>query len=353
MFRVGIIGAGSISVEHIRTYIANKECEVVAIADINIELAKKRAEEYKIETVYSDYHEILNDKEIDAVSIATPTFTHKQMLIEAIESGKHILCEKPPALNATELKECAELAKGYDKCIMFALAARFWNEIKFLKEYVDSGKMGKILCAEAVRMHRCDSTKGWFLSKSKSGGGPLIDANIHEIDQALYLMGYPKPKTVMGFTSDFNKDLPSKIKSFNSGWVSADENTYERDVENVASAYITFENGSYLFIKTSTVLNTVTEGTYIEISGEKAGARVAPLHPGEEIKMVDCIDDSYIREFTPVLDRADPYQEEIDHFVDCCINGTKCICKMEEAILLMEIIDAIYESARTGEPVRF
>lgn len=353
MLKIGIIGAGSISVEHIRTYKSNGNCEVVAIADINIELAQEKAREYKIEKVFSDYHDILNDKEIDAVSIVTPTFTHKEILIEAIKSGKHILCEKPPALNAKEAKECMELAKGYDNCIMYAFAARFWNEMKFLKEYIDSGKMGKILCAEAVRMHRCDSTRGWFLSKNKAGGGPLIDANIHEIDQALYLMGYPKPKMVVGFTSDVNKDLPTKIKGLNSGWASADKNVYERDVENVASAYVTFENGAYLFIKTSTVLHTVTEGTYIELSGERAGARVAPLHPGEEIKMVDCIDNSYIREFKPILDRSDPYQEEVNHFVDCCINGTECIVKMEEAVTLMQIIDAIYDSAKTGKPIQF
>lgn len=353
MLKIGIIGAGSISVSHIEPYLANENCEIKSIADINIEQARKRAKEYNIENVYADYHEILNDDSIDAVSIVTPTFTHKEIILESLKSGKHILCEKPPALNAKDAAECRDAAKKYGKCLMFGLVCRFKSEMKFMKQYIDSGKMGKILCGEAVRMHRCDRTQGWFLSKSKAGGGPLIDAAIHELDDVLYLMGYPKPKAVLGFTSDINKDLPQKIKGMNEGWVSADTRTYERNVENVASGFVTFDNGAYLFIKTSTVLHTVTDDTYVELSGEKAGARLEPFNEANRIKLLECSDDYYLREVKPVIADNNFFQEEIDHFVDCCINGTECICKLDECVTLMKIIDAIYKSAETGETIYF
>lgn len=354
MLVIGIIGAGSISECHIEPYLNNGNCRIKAIADLNLDIAKAKAEKYGIENAYADYKEILNDKEIDAVSIVTPTFTHCNIVKEALEAGKNILCEKPPALNAEQTRECAKLAEKSGKLLMYAFVCRFRSHMQYMKQYMDAGKMGKVVSAEAVRMHLCDKTGGWFLNKSRSGGGPLIDANIHEIDSILYLMGYPKVKMVVGCTSQVNSDLPSKVKGIiNNGWVSSDVNTYDRTVENVASGYVVFENGAYLFIKTSTVMNVVKEETYMEICGEKAGVRMEPLVPGSELKMVEVTDDNYIREVKPVIENVQVYQEQVNHFVDCCINGTECICKNDEAVKLMEIIDAIYKSAETGKPIMF
>ena len=351
MLKIGMIGAGTISTCHLEAYKNHADCEIVAIADVNTELAEKRAEEYNIKNAYGDYKELLQDENIDAVSIVTPPFTHKQIIMDALRSGKHVLCEKPPALSAEETMECVEYAKDCGKQLMFAFVCRFRNESQYLKEYIDSGKMGKVFCAEAVRLSRCDQHNGWFLKKKLSGGGPLRDGAIHEIDLALYLMGYPKPKTVLGFTSDINKNLANQIKGLKRGWVSADQNVYERDIENVASGYVLFENGSYLIIKTSTILHTVTEGVSVEVSGENAGARMEPFVSGKELSMVDCQDRQFLREFKPVLDSADIFQEEINHFVNCCMNGAECICKPEEAVRLMQIIDALYLSAEIGEAV--
>ena len=353
MFVVGIIGAGSISDFHIEPYLNSGQCKIAAIADLNEKLAKEKAAKYGIEKVYTDYRDLLADKNIDAVSIVTPTFTHKNIVLEALQSGKHVLCEKPPAISAAETKECAEMAKKTGKLLMYAFVCRFRSQMKYMKAYVDAGKMGKIVSAEAIRTHLCDSTAGWFLSKAKSGGGPLKDANIHEIDSILYLMGYPKPKAVMGFTSNVNSDLPGKVQGRTSGWVSSDLNSYERDVENVASGYITFENGAYLFVKTSTVLNVVKEETYMDIAGEKAGVRMMPLDPGEELRMVELTENNYLRETKPIIQDSDMYGDQVKHFLDCCINGTECICKPQEAVQLMEIIDAIYESAETGKAIYF
>ena len=353
MLRVGIIGAGSISQSHIKAYKLNKDVKVCAISDINYERAKLLADEYDIGYACEDYRKILNDKSIDAVSIVTPTFTHKNIVIESLRSGKHVLCEKPPAINADEARECIDASRHSGKVLMYGFVCRFRKQTEYLKEYIDSGKMGRIVSAEAVRIRRCDCISGWFLNKAKAGGGPLMDAAIHELDSALYLMGYPKPKVVLGFTSDVNKDLPDKIQGKKSGWISADKSIYDRDVENVASGYIVFENGSSLFVKASTVLNTVKEETYIDICGEKSGARIGGGVPGKELQMLELTEDCYFKESYPFIDSADIFQAEINHFYDCCINKAICLCKHDEVISLMEILDAIYTSAETGEAIRF
>ena len=225
MLRVGIIGAGHISESHIKAYQANGNCEIKAIADMNEKYAQERAKEFGIEKAYSDYRDILKDESIDAVSIATPTFTHKDIVIEALNSGKNVLCEKPPALNADEVRECEEAAKKSGKLLMFAFVCRFKVQTQFLKKYIEEGRMGKFVSAECVRVSRCSGSQAWFASRAK-GGGVLRDAAIHEIDSILYLMGYPKPKLVVANQNFFNKDLPAKFGY--AGWKSYDTNNSHR-----------------------------------------------------------------------------------------------------------------------------
>ncbi len=353
MFRIGIIGAGTISNAHIEAYINNPECEIAGIADLNTELAQKKADEYKIPVVTADYHDLLNDKSIDAVSVLVPTFLHKKVTIEALKSGKHVLCEKPPAMNPDEVKECIEVSKQTGKVLMYALVCRFRNQVKYLKEYIEAGKMGNFVSADIERTRRCGATGSWFMNKSKSGGGVVFDVVIHEIDLMMYLMGYPKVKSVTGTVNYSNRDLPEKIKGAASQWYSSDKTKYENDVETSASAYITLENGAYLFVKTSSVLMLPQTAHYMQLCGEKAGARMEPSVEGKQLKLIELDDQNYIREVTPVVEASKMYQGEVDHFVDCCLNGTECICKLDEAVKLVEILCAIYKSAELGETIYF
>ena len=351
MIKVGIIGAGVIAERHIMNYVKNPDVEVKAIADPATEKAQKYANQYGIKNVYADYHEILNDSEIDAISICTPTFTHTPIVIEALNAKKHVLCEKPPALNADEVRECRDCAKKNGKLLMYGFVCRFRSHAQYLKKYIDSGKMGKILSGEARRTSLCTEMQGWFGEKSK-GGGCLRDTAIHELDLILYMMGYPKVKTVVGYQTDVNTHLPSKLASGATAWETGNKVSPNKDIENYLSGYIKFENGSYIFVKTSFVLHTPNPGTYVEIDGERAGAAMEPFNEGKELYMVT-EEDNLMRETKPVITANNPFTTQINHFVDCLLNGTECICKADEAVMLMEIIDAIYKSGETGEVITF
>lgn len=350
MLKVGIIGAGHISENHILSYQANGNCEIKAIADVNIKTAQERAKEFGIEKAYADYREILEDASIDAVSIATPTFTHKDIVIDALNSGKHVLCEKPPALNADEVRECTEAAQRSGRLLMYAFVLRFDVEAQFLKEYIDAGKMGKFITAECVRIERCSGSQAWFSNRAK-GGGILRDGVIHELDRIMYLMGYPKPKMVVANQSFLNKDLPQKFGE--SGWKSYDTNQYKDDVESFIEGLVILDNGASVHIKSSVILNSVKYGSFVDISGEKAGARIENgIADKYNLKLLEMGDNCFF-EKVPVLKEKPSFKEQINHFVDCCLNGTKCICKPEDAVILMQIIDAMYESADTGKPIIF
>lgn len=345
MLKIGIIGAGAISNQHLTYYFENSDCEVVAISDINYDRAKLMADKFGIQNIYTDYHDILNDKTIDAVSIATPTFTHKEIALDAIKSHKHILCEKPPALNADEVKEICDALKGYDKVFMFAMVCRFRNQVQYMKNYVESGKMGKIICAEAVRTNLMSKKNGWFANR-KLGGGSLRDEAVHELDLVLYIMGYPKATKVTAFESHLQNDLAHKIKGIGAGYKSADTNTYQNNTEDIIKGFITLDNGVNLIVKSGSVNLSHKRGAYTEINGEKAGAVMeGPL------KLYEVTDDLYIQETIPLIDDNNCFADEIRHFLDCCANNTECIVKHDEAVTLMEIIDAMYKSAETGETI--
>ena len=345
---IGIIGAGSISKYHINSYKQVEGCCVKAIADLNLAQAQSVADECGITDVYSDYKEMLADEAIDAVSIVTPTFTHKNIVLDAIKAKKHILCEKPPALNADEVKECAEAARDYGKCFMFGFVCRFGSSVQYMKKYIESGKMGKVICADGARITALSRWYGWFNSKKK-GGGVLIDAAIHELDLMMYLMGYPKPKAVLAAQDGSNAGLLNRVKSPIGGWKSADTGSYERDVEDVIKGFVTFENGASLTISASSILRTVEERRYVEINGDTAGARF--FANGKTLEITEINDEDLSVTYEPEIEPNDGFLDEIKHFIDCCEGRAECICRAEEAIRLMEVIDAIYKSAETGMPV--
>lgn len=341
MFRVGIIGAGTITKRHIIGLQAIPGCEVAAVADINREAAEQRAEEFGIKGVYTDYHDILKDDSIDAITIGTPTFTHKEIVLAAIKSNKHIFCEKPVAMNADEVREMKAAMEGTSKVFQFGMVRRYSSEISWLKQYIDSGKMGKIVCAEAVRINRMQGHKGWFAKRSL-GGGVLKDEAIHHIDELLYLMGYPKILTVSAFESHLNNGLTSKINA------AAANND---DTEDVMKAFVTLDNGANLIIRTSSVLLTKKTGVYSEINGEKAGAIAAPWGTEHKLELVEVTNEYTLNEYAPELPDVNAMNDQMAHFVDCCQNGTECITKIDEAIALTELLDAMYESAATGQVV--
>jgi len=350
MINIGIIGAGAISEFHINAYKKNPQVKILMICDVNEETAKKQAEEFGIPEYVSDYRKILENEKIDAVSIVTPTFTHKSLVIDSLTAGKHVLCEKPPALNYEEAVECEKKAKETGKILMYGFVVRFSKEITYLKECVDSGKMGEIYYAEASRLIRCNRINGWFIEKEKSGGGALIDGAIHEIDSALYLMGYPEVKSVRGFSTRINETLPETVKGAGNSWVSKDVKSYKRNVESFASGYINFKNGACLYVKASWVLNTVNEGRKIELIGTNSGA----YFNGENIKMISVEKDGYYTEVSPVLrDEVDIFDGEINHFVNCCEGKEELICTPKQGSEIMKIITAIYESAETGKEIVF
>ena len=355
--KIAIIGAGWMAAYHVAGFKA-AGAEVVAIVDMSDAAAKAAAAKYGVEKTFSTpkaaYEAI---KDLDAVSIITPNAYHHPLAMEALAAGKHVFCEKPPALCAADVIEMEAAAKKSGRMLMFNFNNRARPESYAMREYIKSGAAGRINSAQAmwVRRNGIPGFGGWFTNKKLSGGGPLIDL-LHMVDLALHFMGYPEPAYVLGNT--FSDHIDNK--EFKGPWGIPDVKDGVTDVEAAAHAFITFKSGQVLSVRNSWAELNEREVVSVVFQGTKAGGKIQRLFK------VDGIDSTSI-------DSCELYSQENGYPVNrniiveadesmgrtrsaknfgLAIDGREePLNNAGEAVKLMKIIDGIYASAKTGKPV--
>ncbi|MFJ7933297.1 Gfo/Idh/MocA family protein [Sporosarcina sp. NPDC096371] len=347
--RVGVIGAGSLSESHLGAYQQNPNVELVAICDLIEERAKAKAETYNIGHVYTDYHEMLKNPELDAISIVTWNNSHKEISVAALDAGKHVLCEKPLCMNHEEALEIKAATERSDKKFMVGYVRRHASNAVILKDFIDKGTLGDIYYAKASILRRLGNPGGWFSDKSRSGGGPLIDIGVHVIDLSWYLMGRPKVKSVSANT--YSKlGNRSNIKSLS--FYKAADYSPENDVEDLANALIRFDNGASLMVDVSFALHLKNDQSSVAVFGDKGGAEVEPkltiIHEANDIIL-----NSSPQVDHPSFDFSEGFQNEINHFVNCCLTGEEPIGGIDDGVEMMKILTAIYESAEKQQEIMF
>lgn len=350
MLKVAVIGVGNISQSHIDAYRQNPDVELYALCDINEKTLKAKGERYGITKLYTDCETMFRElPEIDLVSVCTWNSAHKPCVIAALNAGKNVLCEKPMALNAKDAEEMRAAAVKNKKLLAVGFVRRFGRDAKMINELRDNGRLGEVYYAKANYIRRNGNPGGWFGDKSRSGGGPLIDLGVHVIDLVRYLEGCPKPVSVYGatFTKLYNRSNIKSDKAYVSS--SYDGKNDICDVEDLATAMIRFDNGSVLQVDTSFSLNTGADSGKIELFGEKGGVRLDPSLTYFS-EMDDRLVDVTFAQPTD-FDFGNAFQAEIDCFVSAVKSGTPLIADANDGVEMMKILDAIYESAKTGHEV--
>lgn len=340
--KVGIIGAGGIATGvHIPNYLkCGNKIEIVAVADVVIEKAEECAKKFSIPHTFASYQEMLNNVELDCVSICTPNKFHAPAAISALEAGCHVLCEKPPAMTVEEATQMAFAAEKAGKFLTYGFHYRHSPEVETLKRFTNAGELGEIYAATVTAVRR-RGIPGWgvFTNKELQGGGPLIDIGVHMLDAALYLMDYPKPISVFGAAYQ-------KIGNRKGVGVMGDWDWENFSVEDMARGMIRFENGATLILETAFAVNTEKlDEMNVHLMGDQGGAEVFPckIYQEKHDTLID-ITPSY-------LPQKDHHELEIERFVDSCLMGTPPISTPKEGVYLQQIINALYESAETGESV--
>ncbi len=346
--KVGVIGVGGIAQQHLRPLTQITEgVEVVALVDVMPGRAKEQAEKWGVKHAFTDYNEMLEMDEIDAVHVCTFNQAHAAPSIAAMKAGKHVMCEKPMSASLPESIEMVKTSKETGKLLMIAITSRFRPDILAAKKIAESGDIGEIYYAETVADRRRGIPGGTFVKKETAGLGAVADIGIYALDEALNIMGFPKPVSVSGYITDIiAKTHKAPIGyGWRDGW-----NSETFDVDEFATAWIGFENGSVLVFKTSWAMHMDTLGGTFFL-GDKGGIRIKP-----EFKVFR--DEwGHLVDIEPTLPQLDHwgrlFEWEIQAFYDAIRAGEPSPNDPMTVLLSDVIIDGIVRSsAQGGEEVK-
>jgi predicted dehydrogenase len=341
---IGIIGAGWPGQMHSLAIRTMDDANLYACADLDEKRRAAFENEYAPAKSYNDYRELLQDRHVEAVIVCLPNFLHFPASLAALEAGKHVLCEKPPTMNAAEMKVLREEATRRNLIYFFSRQYRFTPGMRAAKAAVQEGRLGKIYHAKATFVRSRGIPVGigdWFTEKKRSGGGALIDIGVHALDSVWYLMGTPRPTSVSAQVFR-NFEHLVKVPVF--------------DVEDAAYAFIRFDNSAIVQLETSWAGNLTEdipprkyfgrELVNSVVYGTKGSVQLNPLSLFED-RQGELVS-------VPLEARQDEpngFELQLRNFVESIKGESEPVNNADQAVALMEMIDAIYASSSAGREV--
>lgn len=353
--KLGIIGCGGIANnKHLPSIKELGGADVVAFCDIVEEKAVKSAKEFgtKDAKTFTDYKDLLK-VDLDAVYVCTPNRSHSFITVDALKSGKHVMCEKPMAINYEEAHKMLAAAKETGKLLTIGYQSRYRADSQYLKSATEAGELGDIYFAKANAVRRrAVPTWGVFLNEYEQGGGPLIDIGTHALDLTLWMMDNYKPKYAVGTTyHKLNNDR-------NTGNAWGDWDVDKFTVEDSAFGFVVMENGATIMLSASWALNTLdVEESTTTLSGTKGGAdfhdglRINSVKHGRQVVEVPNLKAGSVAFYEGSSSDPQVIEQQVFH---AAIRGKgELWVKPEQALVVTQILEAIYKSAESGQPYYF
>jgi predicted dehydrogenase len=358
---IGFVGLGWPGERHAEGTIACSLGAIHSACDLNQERLEKFVTTFRPARAFTDFKEMLNDSALDAVVISLPNALHYPFSLQALQAGKHVLCEKPPTMNAGQMKTLHEEAQKRGLVYYFGRQMRFSPAMQAAKTLVKERRLGEIYFAETMWVRSRgtpDGVDGWFTERSKAGGGAIIDLGVHAIDAAWYLMGTPQPRAISAQTY---QKFPQLVKN----------NVF--DVEDNGFGMIRFENGATLSFKVSWASNVQDD---IPLSSKRGRSLLSTLvyGPKGSIRIIDAFeadsdnfpspivffedqDGTPEKVDVPVQDvrgsalRAHEFRGQATNFLRCIRGEEAAVNSSSQAVQIMEMLDAIYRSSQLGKEV--
>ena len=348
--KIGIIGTGWIAEAHIESYKRMKDVKVVAMADLIPGKAEKFAARYGIEgcRFYPDHKSLLDNEELDAVSICTYNTQHAPCAIYALEKGVNVLLEKPMCVTTEEAVEIMRAEKKSGKVLSIGFQPRFDENMQMIKKIVDSGVLGKIYYIQTGGGRRRGIPNSTFIEKSTGGIGAMGDIGCYSLDCVLNAIGYPKPLTVTGYTSNYfgtstEYQSEADAKRFN--------------VDDFAAAFVRLEGGIILDFRIAWAMHLDTPGDSI-IRVTKGSLRIPSTDcwngtVGGTITIYNDVAGAQTQTTIPVIESKGPglFDRKIRSFLDAVKDGTPAPVPTSQILYNQAIIDHIVKSAELGHEV--
>ncbi len=341
--RVGVVGAGKIWQSHWPGWAHSPHAEVAAFADMNAEALNRVCDEKGIQKRYASSEELFADPDIDIVDICTHSASHAPLALAALKAGKHVICEKPLAIQADDIEAMIEERDRQGVQLMAAQHYRFMNSTRVLKKEVEAGGLGDVYHARAWMLRRAGgSVRPTFVSRALSGGGACMDIGVHALDLTLWLMGNPKPLTVSAITQDRIRNLPG---AFVGNGTAIPENW---DVDEFGCAFVRLEGGKALVLEVSWLLNHVG-GSDLELwlYGDKAGAK----WPQNEIAEIDISNKKRSDRHLEWEEGMEAHARECVEFAESIVTGAPSPVPAEESLQVARILEGMYRSTLENREV--
>ena len=353
-FKVGIIGTGWIAEAHLESYLQMDDVEIVAAADLIPGKAEKFMERYGVEGVnfYPSHKELLdNETDLDAVSICTYNMTHAECAIYALNKGVNVLLEKPMCVTTEEAVEIIRAEKKSGKILSIGFQPRGDENMKMIKKIVDSGVLGDIYYIQTGGGRRRGIPNKTFIEQKTAGIGAMGDIGCYSLDMVLNAIGYPKPLTVSGYTSNFFGTNPK----YNNP---ADAARF--DVEDFAAAFVRLEGGIILDFRISWAMHPDTPGDTI-IFGKEGALRIPSTDcwngsTGGPMKLYHDVAGEQVETIIPEIETPKNdkglFYKKVRSFLDAIATGGKAPVPSEQILYNQAIIDHIVKSATLGKEIK-
>jgi len=333
VIKIGIIGCGFMGKVHANCYRSLQNVRVVAVSDIQQDKAKEIAN-LTGARVFTDANELINNKEIDAISIFLPTHLHKEFVIKSTQAKKHIFCEKPFALTVKDAEEMIRETKKAKVKLMIGMVLRFWPEYIEFKRIVDSKIYDRLATLTCIRLgsHPISGWDRWYFDPKRSGGAAL-DLHIHDTDYIYYLLG--KPKSVYSLRRRTNNNLEYIYTTYK----------YEDTVVNAEGGWV---ERSFGFVQE--IRGIFEDGTVLEYNSKNQPLIIYVKEKAELVNIpklkVDSIDAG------GNISELDGYYNEVKYWIECLQNDRYPErVTPEDAIVSLEIVLKEIKSAEIGKEI--
>ena len=330
--KVAVIGGGSIAqIVHLPILKKLEDVDVTAICDIDKSKVHTLSEKFNIPHWYFTIEDLIRHEKPDAVHICTTNLYHFPMSYLALKNGLHVLVERPIAINAVDTAKILDISREKKRTIMVGMHNRFRDDVQILKEFIKNDELGEVYYIKAgwLKSWSKNPVKPWVKKKDYAGGGVLLDIGNQLIDLALFLTGMPEIKSVRLYDYTINP---------------------EAEVEEAALAVIETKNHASLTIEISWRMHMENDMIYTHIFGKKGSAYLNPLRIQKELH-------GNLVNVTPLLGEksADRYKKayeaEINHFYRVIRKQDTNQSSVEDALYIMRIIDALYQSAKEKKEI--
>lgn len=346
--RFGFIGTGQITYSAANAIKKNASATLHAAFDLNAERLAAFAKETGTAKTYDTVESLLADKELDAVYIATPNKFHAPLAKQALQAGKHVILEKPFAMNYAEAKEAAELSRKLGLVFTIGMNQRFTPDSQRVKTLVEQGALGEIYHAKAYWRRRTGIPKlgTWFSNYAVAGGGALYDIGVHMLDLCLYTIDNYQPVSVSGatYTKFGNRGLGE------GGWGMSEKTDTAFDVDDFATAFIRFANGATVTLDATWAGHSEQANREnVEIFGTEGGAS---LRPGKFFRFGSA--DGYAKYEVTDVDQVPTrwaHNDRFHNFINHLTGKEELGVSLEQALVVQKILDAIALSSKTGREV--